>query len=782
MTTKEVSSAAVAAMIMRTSRNWVSTKMKAAVIAFMSLVLMVGIASAQDFRFSQVQIEGNQRVEPATILSYANIARGEPVNAGDLNDAFQNILASGLFEDVELIPSGNTLVIRVQEFPTINRISIEGNRRIGDEDLLPLLRSQPRRVYSPTLAEQDAITMTEAYTSQGRLAATVIPSIIRRSENRVDLVFEVVEGRTVEVERLSFIGNRNFSDRRLRGVLETKQAGLFRALIRSDTFLADRIEFDKQVLQDFYQSRGYVDFETVSVNSELTRERDGFLVTFNVREGQQFKFGEVTAVSDLEDVNPDDFQEAIRVRPGVVYNPALVENTIARMERLALQQGLNFIRVEPRIARNDRDLTLDVEFAITRGPRVFVERIDIEGNTTTLDRVVRRQFRIIEGDPFNPREIRRSAERIRALGYFSTADVNAREGSGPDRVIIDVDVEEQPTGSLSFGGSFSNSDGIGAAISFTERNFLGRGQLLAFGVNTTASTRGYNFNFVEPAFLGRDLRAGLLLEYRTTERDNSDFNSRVARFQPSLTFPVAENSFLTVRAGYKSSEILDVDDDSSDLLKDEEDEGKRDAGFIGYSFSYDSRRTGLDPNTGFVLRFGQDFNGLGGNNSYIETTALVGAETAVLNEDVVLRATLEGGALNVLSGDSLILDRFRIGPRRLRGFESNGIGPRDLDAGNEDVLGGNYFAVARFEAEFPLGLPEEYGITGGVFYDIGSLWGLDNTDNGRVDDSFRLRSAVGVSIFWATGFGPLRFNFAETLQQEDYDDDQFFDLTVSTNF
>lgn len=782
MTTKEVSSAAVAAMIMRTSRNWVSTKMKAAVIAFMSLVLMVGIASAQDFRFSQVQIEGNQRVEPATILSYANIARGEPVNAGDLNDAFQNILASGLFEDVELIPSGNTLVIRVQEFPTINRISIEGNRRIGDEDLLPLLRSQPRRVYSPTLAEQDAITMTEAYTSQGRLAATVIPSIIRRSENRVDLVFEVVEGRTVEVERLSFIGNRNFSDRRLRGVLETKQAGLFRALIRSDTFLADRIEFDKQVLQDFYQSRGYVDFETVSVNSELTRERDGFLVTFNVREGQQFKFGEVTAVSDLEDVNPDDFQEAIRVRPGVVYNPALVENTIARMERLALQQGLNFIRVEPRIARNDRDLTLDVEFAITRGPRVFVERIDIEGNTTTLDRVVRRQFRIIEGDPFNPREIRRSAERIRALGYFSTADVNAREGSGPDRVIIDVDVEEQPTGSLSFGGSFSNSDGIGAAISFTERNFLGRGQLLAFGVNTTSSTRGYNFNFVEPAFLGRDLRAGLLLEYRTTERDNSDFNSRVARFQPSLTFPVAENSFLTVRAGYKSSEILDVDDDSSDLLKDEEDEGKRDAGFIGYSFSYDSRRTGLDPNTGFVLRFGQDFNGLGGNNSYIETTALVGAETAVLNEDVVLRATFEGGALNVLSGDSLILDRFRIGPRRLRGFESNGIGPRDLDAGNEDVLGGNYFAVARFEAEFPLGLPEEYGITGGVFYDIGSLWGLDNTDDGRVDDSFRLRSAVGVSIFWATGFGPLRFNFAETLQQEDYDDDQFFDLTVSTNF
>lgn len=782
MTAKEVSSATVAAMIMHTGRNWVRAYIKTGLIALVSLAITAGIAAAQDFRFSQVQIEGNQRVEAATILSYANIARGEAVSAGDLNDAFQNIQESGLFEEVELIPSGNTLVIRVQEFPTINRISIEGNRRIDDEDLLPLLRSQPRRVYSPTQAEQDAATLTEAYTTQGRLAASVSPSIIRRSDNRVDLVFEVVEGRTVEVERLSFTGNRQYSDRRLRRVLETKQAGIFRALIRSDTFLADRIEFDKQVLEDFYRSRGYVDFETLSVNSELTRERDGYLVTFNVQEGQQFRFGEITTSSDLEDVNADDYLGAIKVRPGVIYNPALVENTIARMERLALQQGLNFIRVEPRIARNDRDLTLDVEFAITRGPRVFVERIDIEGNTTTLDRVVRRQFRIVEGDPFNPREIRASAERIRALGFFSNAEVNAREGSGPDRVVIDVDVEEQPTGSLNFGGSFSNSNGFGAAISFTERNFLGRGQTLGFGVNTTASTRSYNFNFIEPAFLGRDLRAGILLSYRTTERSNADFNSRVAIFQPSLRFPVGENSFLTVRGGYKSGEIFDVDEDSSILLQREEDEGERAAGFIGYSYSYDSRRTGLNPNAGIIFRFSQDFVGLGGDNSYIETTALVGAETRVLNEEVTLRATFEGGALNMLSGDSLVLDRFRVGPSRLRGFESNGIGPRDLDAENEDALGGNFFAVARLEAEFPLGLPEEYGVSGGVFYDTGSLWGLDDTDDGRIDDDFRLRSAVGVSLFWDTGIGPLRFNFAEALQQEDYDEDQFFDLTISTNF
>src|SRR6056297_3964846 len=432
-------------------------------------------AEAQSYRFSTVAIEGNQRIEAGTVLSYAGIERGETVSAGQLNDAYQRILASGLFEEVEVEPQGSRLVIRVTEFPTVNRIAFEGNDKIKDEDLSGFIQSQSRQVFSPTQAERDAQIITEAYAQNGRIAARVTPKVIRRSDNRVDLVFEIFEGRKIEVQRIGFVGNRAYSDRRLRRVIESKQTGLLRALIERDTFVEDRINFDRQVLTDFYNSRGYVDFRVTGTNAELARERDAYFVTFNIEEGQQFRFGEITTVSEVPGVDPAEFRSVLRIKPGVIYSPSHVENSIARMERLGIKKGIDFLRVEPRITRNDRDLTLDVEFQLVRGPRVFVERIDIEGNTTTLDRVIRRQFEVVEGDPFNPRQIREAAERIRALGYFETAEVDAREGSRPDQVVVDVDVEESTTGSLTFGGSFSSDAGLGISIGFRERNFLGRG-------------------------------------------------------------------------------------------------------------------------------------------------------------------------------------------------------------------------------------------------------------------------------------------------------------------
>ncbi len=326
-------------------------------------------------------------------------------------------------------------MIRVKEYPTINVISIEGNRRLDDEKLTEVIQSQSRRVYSPTQAEADAAAMADLYSNVGRLSASVTPKIIRRSDNRVDLVFEVQEGRVVEVERLSFVGNRAYSDRRLRQVLETKQAGLLRTFISSDTFIAERIELDKQLLRDFYASRGFIDFEVLDATAELARERNGFFVTFTIREGQSFSIGSVDTISEIPEIDPAEYAAALRLRSGVTYSPSVIDTNIARLENLALRNGLNFIRVEPRIKRNDRNQIVDVTFAITRGERIFVERIDIEGNTTTLDEVIRRKFRTVEGDPFNPREIRQAAERIRALGFFSDAQVTTEEGSSPDQVL-----------------------------------------------------------------------------------------------------------------------------------------------------------------------------------------------------------------------------------------------------------------------------------------------------------------------------------------------------------
>nr|WP_106299205.1 outer membrane protein assembly factor BamA [Marivita geojedonensis] len=753
------------------------------------MALTVGVAAApdvafaQDFRFNAISVEGNQRIEAGTIASYLGVARGETVSAAQLNDGYQRILASGLFESVEIEPRGNTLVVRVVEFPTVNRITFEGNARIDDETLGTIVQSQSRRVFSPSTAEADAARITEAYSQQGRIAARVQPKVIRRSDNRVDLVFEVFEGGVSEIERIGFAGNQVFSDRRLRRVLETKQAGIFRALIQSDTFIEDRIEFDRQVLRDFYQSRGYVDFRTTGVNAELSDERDAYFITFNVEEGQQFTFGEVTATSDLAEVDTDVFQNAIRLRSGKVYSPTAVETEIARLERLAIREGLNFVRVEPRVTRNDRDLTLDVEFLLTRGERVFVERIDIEGNTTTLDRVVRRQFRVVEGDPFNPREIRESAERVRALGFFGDAQVEAREGSTPQQVVIDVDVEERPTGSLSFGGSYSTSSGFGAAITFSERNFLGRGQQLALGVTTGVDSSNYSFSFTEPAFLGRDVAFNLNVNYLETDNASAEYDTAIGNFSTGFTFPVSENGRLSLRYGARYSEITNLNPEVGSIITAEAERGEVWDSFVGYRYSYDTRRTGLNPNAGVLLEFGQDFAGLGGDSTYVESTLRAVAQTKIYNDEITLRATLQAGALSYSEGASRVTDRFTLGTNLMRGFEGGGIGPREVGPGDvNDPLGGNYFAVARFEAEFPLPLPEEYGVSGGIFYDVGSLWGLEETNANVLYEDFTARHVVGVSLFWDTPIGPLRFNFSEAISKEDFDEDQSFDLTISTQF
>ena len=737
-------------------------------------------ASAQSFVFNTVQIDGNQRVEDGTILSFAGISRGTAVSTGELNDAAQRIRESGLFESVDVSTSGNTVIIAVTEWPTINQINIEGNTKLRDAELLAVVSSQPRRVYTPTQAERDTAAISEVYATKGRINAIVRPRIIKRSDNRVDLVFEVVESGLTEIERISFVGNRSYSEGRLRRVLETKQAGILRSIIGRDTFVEDRIAFDRRALTDFYQSRGYVDFEVQNVDVALTRERDAYLVTFNVQEGQQFTFGNISVTSEISEADADVFRDALTLKPGKIYSPAVLETEIARLERLALQLGINFLSVDPRVSRNERDLSLDIEFGLVRGPRIFVERIDIEGNNTTLDRIVRNQFKVVEGDPFNPREIRESASRIRALGFFSDAKVDAREGSSANQVIIDVNVEEQNTGSLSFGANYNSDTGFGLLASFRQSNFMGRGQAVNVQLSTAETNRVFSFGFQEPQVLGRDLAFGLELEYRTTDNENALYDTESFRFKPSLTFPVSENGRLQVFYAFDYTDITGVDAAASTLIVADGAVGAVGASSVGYQYSFDTRRTGLNPNAGVVLRFGQEFGV--GDAEYIKTTALAAAETKVLNEDVTLRATIEGGYLDYSKGTSRITDRFFLSSRLMRGFEAGGIGPRDADS--DDALGGNVYAVARLEAEFPIGLPSEYGISGGAFIDYGSVWdiGRDAGSANVLYNDYTPRAVAGLSLFWATPIGPLRFNFTEALDAQEFDNPKSFDVTVSTNF
>ena len=774
-----------------------ATLHKSAVFALSASTCLIAPAYAESYKFSSVEISGNARIEPRTILSLAGIARGQAVSAGELNDAYQRLQGSGLFERVDLTPKGAKLVITVVEYPTVNVVAFEGNKKMKDEALAEIVKTQSRKVYSPAAVEADAAALTKAYSDMNRLAATVTPKVIARDGNRVDVVYEITEGKVAEVERISITGNRAFSDRRLRNALDSKQAGVFRSLVQRDTLVPARLDYDAQLLADFYRERGYIDVKVRGVSSEYARERDGFFITFNVEEGQKYAFNRATVVSEIEGVNPADYQNQIRIKAGSDYTPNAINLAVTRMEGVALKAGLTFVSIEPELIRDEAKQLIDVRFVIKRGARTFVERIDIEGNSTTRDDVIRREFNTVEGDPFSAREIRNAKARIEGLGFFAKTDVEARTGTSAEQVVVDVNVEEQSTGTFGVGATYGVSAGLGANISLDESNFLGRGQAVGIAIASTSDTRDNSLSFVEPYLLGRDLTFRFNVKNSKTDNSNALYQTETDQIQPGIEFPVSEQMRLALSYTIKSDRIFNVGEASTDavtgvttysgsspILERDEDMGRLLTSGIGYTLSYDTRINALDPSTNYLVTFGQTYNGLGGDVDALITRASATAQTKVMHEEVTLKAELEGGALKMLNGQrSRVVDRFS-GNGLIRGFEAYGYGPRDTGATVSDGLGGNYYAALRTDAQFPIGLPEEYGILGGIFWDIGTVWGLDDTAGaaGEVDDSLSLRSAIGASIYWDTAIGPLRLNFSRPIKKLDTDIEQNFDLTISTKF
>ncbi|MCL4674658.1 MAG: outer membrane protein assembly factor BamA [Pararhodobacter sp.] len=758
---------------------------------------MAGAAHAQTYRFTTVTVEGNQLIDDETIAGFARIARNRSMSAAELNAAYQRVAGTGFFRSVDFAPSGSRLTIRVEEYPLINRISIEGNRRINDEDLSAALQSRAGGVYSPAQVETDANTIAEIYAERGRLAATVTPQLIERTGGRVDVVFQVAEGQVVQIERISFVGNRSFTERRLRNAVSASQAGRLSTLFRSDNYNEQRVARDRQALQDFYLSRGFIDAQVLSGVTELSRERDGAYVTFTIREGQQYRVGAVTVQSQISGIDAAPYQAAMTNRSGDLFTPTILESLIQQIERVGYEAGQRFVRAEPRLNRNERDGTVDITFDLIRGDRVFIERIDIQGNATTQDQVIRRQFHVAEGDPLNPRELREAAARIRATGYFSDVQVNPVQGSSAQQAVVDVRVDETTTGSLGFGLSYG-SDGPGGNISYSESNFLGRGQALSLTFSTVPDARSLSLSFTEPALLGRDLALGLDAGLSTTTPSASGtfgngtrFGTEVLQFSPSLTFPVSEFGRLRVQGSISKTGISTPNPFQSVSPRIWQDRGTYVTSSVGFNYSFDTRNGGPDPDRGMVFRFGADVAGLGGDRRWARSTMLVGYQQRIMNGDVTLRAEFEAGAVAHQGGPSLITERFNLSSAQMRGFDSYGMGPVGYGLnGVRNGLGGNFFYVARMEAEFPLGLPAEYNLHGGLFVDVGSLWGVDSpgtvcpvgvTASCVVDDN-AIRATAGFSLFWSSPIGPLRFNFATPLMAEAYDRVRRFDLTLATQF
>ena len=742
--------------------------------------------SASTVRLSSIVVDGNNRISDEAIVNYARLSPMADFSSEELNTAYKKILDTGLFKNVTFKQDGQKLIISVEEYPTVNEISFEGNKKFTDEKLVSFLETKANLALTPAGLDKDLASLQEIYKNSGRYSARVQSKVINLSNNRVNLIFEIYEGSVVEIEKINFVGNRQYSDRRLRRVLSTKQAGLLRKIILRDTLIDERVSLDKKLLTDFYKNRGFANFRINNVNTELSEEKDGFFITYNITEGPKFTVGEVTLESNVKEVGVSNFANFIDLKSGQIFSPTILQSAVKKLEEKLQALNFEFIRVKPEINKNLNKLTLDINLVFEKGDRVFVERIDISGNTATLDRVLRRQFFIVEGDPFNPRKIRAAADRIRALGLFSETSVTTLPGSTKSQVVIDVKVVEKPTGSLTFGAGYSSQAGLGALVEYGERNFLGRGQSLTFAIKTGKDDQVYQLSFFEPMFLRNDLGFGLNASIKDTKRQNAAYDTESLVFQPYFVYPLGDKS--KIKMDYSISQTnLSNPGDVGSIITNEVNEGKVTSSSIGYNLSYDSRLYKSGRDNGFVLNLGQQFTGLGGNKTALKTTMKLAAQRTAFKEDLKLTAEFESGLLTYTTGASRVVDRFFLGSRKMRGFDAGGIGPRECASrqcgtSRNDALGGENFAVVRFEAQFPLGLPDEYGMSGGLFYDIGNLWSLKKINNNVLYEDGSWRQAIGASLFWKTPIGPLRFNFSDVLKMEQYDRDESFDLTISTRF
>ena len=750
------------------------------------LILEPSVVEANTFTLNSISVEGNNRISDAAVVNYSRLVTQNNLSAEDLNNAYNRIVETGLFKSVGFKRVDRNLIINVDEYPTVNEISFEGNKRFTDEKLSSVLSIKSRFVFTPAVLEEDINALQRMYRIAGRINARIKAKVIKLSDNRVNVIFEIFEGKVVEIEKVSFVGNRTFSNGRLRRVLSTKQAGLLRKVITRDNLIKERIPLDKRLLTNFYLNRGFANFSIKDVNAELSEEKDGFFVTYNIQEGPQFKIGNVSISSDIEEIAAKNFQRFVKVKTGDTFSTAEIQSSISILDNQIIKSGHEFIRVVSNTSKNLLDLTIDVNFILEKGPPLFIERIDISGNTATLDKVIRGQFDIVEGDPFNPRKIRAAAERIRKMGIFSESDVSTRVGSDSSKVIIEVDVVEMPTGSLTFGAGYSSASGLGGIIEYGERNFLGRGQSLSFAIKVGKDDQLYELSFYEPMFLRNDLGFGLNASFKDTNQQNASYDTGNIKFQPYVSYSLGEKSKIKIDYSISQTQLTNPGNVGS-LITDEVNEGRITSSSIGYLYSHDTRLFKSGPKNGFVFKLGQELTGLGGDKSGLKTTIAAISQREAFKEEVKLSAVLEAGVLTFTDGNSRVTDRFFLNSRKMRGFKPDGLGPREClnkicDSNIDDALGGENFAVARFEAEFPLGLPEEYGLRGGIFYDIGNLWSLKKVNNNVLYEEGAWRHAIGASIFWDTPIGPLRFNFTDALKKEVYDKDESFDFTISTRF
>ena len=715
---------------------------------------------------------------------------GDAFDPDRIDRSLKTLYATGLFQDVRINRDGNTLVVKVVENPIVNRIAFEGNRKLNDDQLRGELQLRPRAVFTPQLAAADRQRILDKYAKGGRFAASVEPKIIRLDQNRVDVVFEISEGETTLVSRIAFVGNRHYSESRLREVINSREQAFYRILSTSDEYDPEKVNFDKELLRRFYLKNGYADFQVKDATAELSPDRRAFFVTFTISEGERYKVGSVKVDSKLRNLPGDQLLPLVGISAGDTYDGDAVEKTTTALQDAVGNRGFAFVDVKPVIARDPVKKTVDLVFEVTEGPRVYIERLDIVGNTRTKDKVIRREFRLAEGDAFNAATVRRSRQRLQDLGYFNGVTVQPSPGSAQDRAVLTATVDEKATGELTLGGGFSTDAGALLNVGLRERNLVGTGIDAGISGVLAQKRTQVDLSITDPYFLDRNLVAGFdVFDVNNNNQDIAAYNeSRIGgalrlgyefneHLRQAITYSIVDRRVFNVQSG---ASIYITDQAGSSLLSQ-----------IGQTLTLDYRDSRTDPRDGLIVRFGTDLAGLGGTARYLrtklDTTYFIPLENYLGDPDYNFVISAGVGYLAQLGKQEKIIDRFFLGGDNLRGFQSGGAGPHAVGLGSIDSIGGRLLYTQSTEFRFPLPVSADLGITGRAFVDIGSLSQVsrlrnaDGTFSAVTDDSSP-RVGTGVGISWKTPFGLVNIDLADAVVKKKYDQTQVFRFGFGTRF
>lgn len=729
-------------------------------------------------RVTSLSVRGNKRIEGETIRSLLISDSDGTYSDESLNASLKNLYNSGHFKNVNVDIVGKTLVVVVEENPIINRVGYEGNDDIEYDLLKTEVGLEPRQPLTRAALKRAVNKIKRIYRQKGFFVANVVPKIVDLPENRVDVVFEIEEGQKTRVGRIFFIGNKAFTEGDLEDIIQTKQSRWYRFLSTDDNYDPDRVGYDRELLRQFYLTKGYADFKVKSAVAELSQSKKEFFLTFTVDEGQRYDFGDLKIETRLKDVDTKSLIGELTMRKGQIYNSKEVEKTIDEISSAVGEKGYAFVEVFPRIEKDAKNKKINITFELTEGPKVYIERISIVGNTRTDDDVIRREMRLLEGDAFNTEKLKRSERRIKNLGFFKEVKISQEPGSYPDRVNLRIEIEEDKTGEIALSAGYSTEDGIIGDVKYTERNFRGRGQELSVGAVVSARRKEASFSFTEPHFLDLELAAGFdiftssssVFFDQTFEQKNTGAS---VRFGYELAQDLYHNIYYTIR----QDRITGIANNAAQSIK--EQAGTAILSEWGHTVTYDRRDTRINTSKGYMIGFSNSHAGLGGDIKYVKNS-IFGAYYYPVRENWILELKARYSFLVEMGKPTRVVDRYTLGGESLRGFEISGVGPR-ASGGNKEALGGRQSLSATAEITFPLGLPKEFGIKGAAFIDAGSVW-----DPGRlttpVVDSNKIRSSIGVGVRWKSPFGPIKIDIAYPISKTEFDKTQPLLLGMTTRF